>query len=117
MDNNALDGKVALVTGGGRGIGAAVALRLAEDGADIALTFQRNQERADDMVARIKAVGRRALAIRADSADPAGLGAAGDRGAGGLGRPDIPGNNARALPLGPLEQLSPAGVGESMAGK
>jgi len=115
MDNNALDGKVALVTGGGRGIGAAVALRLAEDGADIALTFQRNQERADDMVARIKAVGRRALAIRADSADPAALVAAVDRVAGELGRLDILVNNAGAFLLGPLEQLSLAEFEETMA--
>jgi 3-oxoacyl-[acyl-carrier protein] reductase len=115
MDNNALDGKVALVTGGARGIGAAVALRLAEDGADIALTFQRNQERADDMVARIKAVGRRALAIRADSADPAALVAAVDRVAGELGRLDILVNNAGAFLLGPLEQLSLAEFEETMA--
>jgi 3-oxoacyl-[acyl-carrier protein] reductase len=115
MDNNALDGKVALVTGGARGIGAAVALRLAEDGADIALTFQRNQERADDMVARIKAVGRRALAVRADSADPAALVAAVDRVAGELGRLDILVNNAGAFLLGPLEQLSLAEFEETMA--
>lgn len=86
--NNALDGKVALVTGGGRGIGAAVALRLAEDGADVALTFQQNQRRADDVVEQIKAVGRRAIAVRADSADPAAVIAAVDRAAGELGRLD-----------------------------
>src|SRR4051812_50104334 len=110
MDNNALDGKVALVTGGGRGIGAAVALRLAEDGADIALTFQRNQERADDMVARIKAVGRRALAIPAGSADPAALVAAGGRGAGGIGRAGIPGKNARPVLLRPPGETGLGGV-------
>lgn len=78
--NNALDGKVALVTGGGRGIGAAVALRLAEDGADVALTFQQNQRRADDVVDQIKAVGRRAIAVRADSADPGSGGRGGGPG-------------------------------------
>jgi len=61
--NKALDGKVALVTGGGRGIGAAVALRLAEEGADVALTFQRNQQHADDVVDQIRAAGRRAVAV------------------------------------------------------
>ncbi|MFC4532352.1 SDR family NAD(P)-dependent oxidoreductase [Sphaerisporangium dianthi] len=104
--NNALDGKVALVTGGGRGIGAAVALRLAQDGADVALTFQRNQQRADDVVEQIKRAGRRAIAIRADSADPAALTAVVDRVAGELGRLDILVNNAGAFLLGPLEQLS-----------
>jgi 3-oxoacyl-[acyl-carrier protein] reductase len=68
--NSTLDGKVALVTGGGRGIGAAVALRLASQGADVALTFQSDQRSADDVVDRIKALGRRAVAVRADSADP-----------------------------------------------
>ncbi|MFI7333906.1 SDR family NAD(P)-dependent oxidoreductase [Micromonospora aurantiaca (nom. illeg.)] len=104
--NNALDGKVALVTGGGRGIGAAVALRLAEDGADAALTFQQNQRRADDVVDRIRAAGRRAIAVRADSADPAAVIAAVDRAVGELGRLDILVNNAGAFLLGPLEQLS-----------
>ncbi|MCZ7373650.1 SDR family NAD(P)-dependent oxidoreductase [Micromonospora sp. WMMC250] len=104
--NNALDGKVALVTGGGRGIGAAVALRLAEEGADVALTFQQNQRRADGVVDQIKAVGRRAVAMRADSSDPAAVVGAVDRVVGELGRLDILVNNAGAFLLGPLEQLS-----------
>lgn len=103
---NTLDGKVALITGGGRGIGAAVALRLAQDGADVALTFQHNQRRADDVVDRIKAAGRRAVAMQADSADPAALIAAVDRTAGELGRLDILVNNAGAFLLGPVEQLT-----------
>ncbi|MEU8217101.1 3-oxoacyl-ACP reductase family protein [Micromonospora taraxaci] len=104
--NNALDGKVALVTGGGRGIGAAVALRLAEEGADVALTFQQNQRRADGVVDQIKAVGRRAVAMQADSSDPAAVVGAVDRVVGELGRLDILVNNAGAFLLGPLEQLS-----------
>jgi 3-oxoacyl-[acyl-carrier protein] reductase len=103
--SNALDGKVALVTGGGRGIGAAVALRLAQDGADVALTFQQNQRRADDVVEQIKMVGRRAFAMQADSAEPAAMTVAVDRVAGELGRLDILVNNAGAFLLGPLEQL------------
>ncbi|MPZ63323.1 MAG: SDR family oxidoreductase [Propionibacteriales bacterium] len=103
--SNALDGKVALVTGGGRGIGAAVALRLAQDGADVALTFQQNQQRADDVVEQIKRAGRRAIAIPAESADPAAVTAAVDRVASELGRLDILVNNAGAFLLGPLEQL------------
>lgn len=103
--NNGLDGKVALVTGGGRGIGAAAALRLAQEGADVALTFQQNQQRADDVVDQIKAVGRRAIAIQVDSADPAALTAAVDRVAGEFGRLDILVNNAGAFLLGPLHDL------------
>ncbi|GIF04756.1 SDR family NAD(P)-dependent oxidoreductase [Actinoplanes siamensis] len=104
--NNGLDDKVALITGGGRGIGAAVALRLAEEGADVALTFQQNQRRADEVVDQVKALGRRAIAIQADSADPAAVAAAVDRAVGELGRLDILVNNAGAFLLGPIEQLS-----------
>ncbi|WP_127506096.1 SDR family NAD(P)-dependent oxidoreductase [Actinoplanes solisilvae] len=113
--NNALDGKVALVTGGGRGIGAAVALRLAEEGADVALTFQHDQRRADGVVDQIKAAGRRAIAVRADSADPAAVVAAVDRASGELGRLDILVNNAGAFLLGPIEQLSPEDFEQTVA--
>ncbi|MFE2938741.1 3-oxoacyl-ACP reductase family protein [Streptomyces sp. NPDC059255] len=101
-----LDGRVALVTGGSRGIGAAVALRLAEDGADVALTYQHGEVRAAEVVDRIKALGRRGLAVRADSADPAEVRAAVDRAAEELGRLDIVVNNAGIGVLGPVEELA-----------
>ncbi|GIE35125.1 3-ketoacyl-ACP reductase [Actinoplanes italicus] len=104
--NSTLDGKVALVTGGGRGIGAAAALRLASLGADVALTFQHDRSSAEDVVDRITAAGRRAVAVRADSADPAAVIAAVDRAHGELGRLDILVNNAGAFLLGPLEELT-----------
>ncbi|MFC4063420.1 SDR family NAD(P)-dependent oxidoreductase [Actinoplanes subglobosus] len=113
--NNGLADKVALVTGGGRGIGAAVALRLAEDGADVAFTFQQNRRRADEVVDQIKTAGRRAIAIQADSADPAAVAAAVDRASGELGRLDILVNNAGAFLLGPIEQLSLAEFEQTVA--
>jgi 3-oxoacyl-[acyl-carrier protein] reductase len=64
-----LKGKRALVTGGSRGIGAAIALVLAENGADVAITYNKSPERAGDVVASIEKLGRRALAVKADSAE------------------------------------------------
>lgn len=105
MDNG-LEGRVALVTGGGRGIGAAVALRLAQAGADVAITFQHDRQRAADVVQRIEKLGRRAVAVQADSADPAAVTAVVDRVAGEFGRLDVLVNNAGAFLVGPLEQLT-----------
>ena len=73
-----LSGKRALVTGGSRGIGAAIALRLARDGADVAITYERSGEKAQAVVKDIEALGRKALAIAASSADPAAIKAAFD---------------------------------------
>jgi len=68
-----LIGKRALVTGGSRGIGAAIALELAEQGANVALTYERSADRAAEVVEAAEAKGRKALAIQADSADPAAI--------------------------------------------
>ncbi|MFC5866755.1 SDR family oxidoreductase [Aquincola sp. GCM10022187] len=65
--------RAALVFGGSRGIGAAIASRLAQDGFDVALTYVSQPEAADAVVAGIEAAGRSGLAIRADSADPAAI--------------------------------------------
>jgi 3-oxoacyl-[acyl-carrier protein] reductase len=65
-----LTGKAALVTGGSRGIGKAIGLRLARQGADVAFTFKGNAQAARDTAAEIEAIGRRALAIQADASDP-----------------------------------------------
>ncbi|WP_329106328.1 3-oxoacyl-ACP reductase FabG [Micromonospora sp. NBC_01699] len=102
-----LDGKVALVTGGSRGIGAAVAIRLAGDGADVAFTYRQDAEHAAQVVEQIKATGRRALAIRADSADADAVTGAVDGVAGEFGRLDILVNNAGLFVVAPVENLGP----------
>lgn len=91
---NDLSGKRALVTGGSRGIGAAIALALAEKGADVALTYERSADRAVDVVRGIEAKGRRGFAIQADSADPAAIKRSVDEAATALGGLDILVNNA-----------------------
>lgn len=101
-----LAGKVALVTGGSRGIGAAIARRLAADGADVVLTYARAAEQAQTVVAEIQAGGRRALAIAADSADPQAVTAAVERTVAEFGRLDIVVNNAGVFAYGPFEDES-----------
>lgn len=68
-----LNGKVALVTGASRGIGAAIALHLARAGADVALTYSASPDKAEAIAKQIKALGRRALTIKADAADAAAV--------------------------------------------
>jgi len=65
-----LNGRVALVTGGGRGIGRAIALALAEDGADVAVSFRRDEASAKETVAAVEALGRRCRAYRASVESP-----------------------------------------------
>ena len=100
-----LTGKRALVTGGSRGIGAAIAQILAERGADVAITYQNSPDRADAVVSSIKALGRRGVAIQADSADPAAAKQAVAKAVEGLGGLDILVNNAAIGLAGPLVDL------------
>jgi NAD(P)-dependent dehydrogenase (short-subunit alcohol dehydrogenase family) len=101
-----LTGKVALVTGGSRGIGAAIARRLARDGADVALTYVSAPDKAGAVVAEIDDAGRRGLAIHADAAHPAAVAAAIDRTAAELGRLDILVNNAGIFVPSPFEDAT-----------
>lgn len=100
-----LTGKAALVTGGGRGIGAAIVRRLAELGADVAITYVSEPAKAEAVVAEVAALGRRSVAIRADNADAAAVTAAVDRAAGAFGRLDILVNNAGVFAYGPPEAV------------
>ena len=74
-----LTDKVALVTGGSRGIGAAIAKRLAAEGAAVAITYVNGKQKADGVVAEIKEAGGNAIAIQADSGDPEAVRAEGLR--------------------------------------
>ena len=105
-----LKGKRALVTGASRGIGAAIAKGLAAEGADVAITYEKSADRAAEVVRAIKALGRRAVAIKADSADAAAVQASVDKAAAELGGLDILVNNAGILRVGDLKDLSLADI-------
>ncbi|HET6860517.1 MAG TPA: SDR family oxidoreductase [Streptomyces sp.] len=105
-----LTGRTALVTGGSRGLGAAIALRLAQEGADVAITYVRGEDAAREVVQKIEATGRRGIALRADAADAAAAGAVVERAVDELGRLDILVNNAGVGVLGPIESLTLADI-------
>ncbi|GAA2626977.1 3-oxoacyl-ACP reductase family protein [Streptomyces axinellae] len=107
---SSLSGKVALVTGGSRGIGAAVAQRLAAEGAQVALTYEAGAEQARETVARIGKNGGRAWAVRVDLTDAASIRAAVDGAVAEFGRLDIVVNNAGVGTNGPLEEVELAEV-------
>lgn len=101
-----LDGKVALVTGGSRGIGAAIVKRLAQEGAAVAFTYVSSPDKAEALAREIESSGGKARAYRADAADPAALRAVVDRTAEAFGRLDILVNNAGIFLGGAFEDTS-----------
>jgi glucose 1-dehydrogenase len=103
-----LDGKVALVTGSGRGIGRAVATRLARDGADVVVHYNRSADGADDTAAAIRAAGRRAAVVQADLTRVTEVRRLVTDAVAALGRLDVLVNNAGLEVRAPLLQITEA---------
>jgi 3-oxoacyl-[acyl-carrier protein] reductase len=100
-----LEAKRALVTGGSRGIGAAIVRRLASEGASVAFTFVSKPDQADEAAKAARAFGVKAVPIQADSSDAKSLAAAVDRTANELGGIDILVTNAGVLTVAPIQRF------------
>ncbi|PLQ00200.1 oxidoreductase [Cupriavidus pauculus] len=100
-----------MVFGGSRGIGAAIATRLAQDGFHVALTYATRPDKAAEVVARIEAAGGQGLAIAADSADPAAIRAAVRQAVARFGPLDAAVVNAGVLRLGTIDTVADADLG------
>ncbi|MER7608955.1 3-oxoacyl-ACP reductase family protein [Nocardioides sp. NPDC127503] len=103
--NKQQTGRTGLVTGGSRGIGAAIVRRLAADGAQVAFTYAASKDRAEELAAQVTAAGGQALAIEADNADPKAVQAAVARTVAEFGGLDILVNNAGAAVMLPVADL------------
>jgi len=101
-----LEGKIALVTGGSRGIGAAIAKRLAADGAKVAITYTKGADAAGAVVKEIERAGGKAIAIRADAADADAVKAAVEKTFATFGQLDVLVNNAGTAIPKPFEEAT-----------
>lgn len=110
-----LTGKVALVTGGSRGIGAATAKQLAQAGANVALTYLSAADRAQAVITDIEAAGQHGVALAADSADPTALVQAIEHTVSTFGRLDILVNNAGIFPFGLFENVTLEEINHTLA--
>ncbi len=102
-----LRGKKALVTGGSRGIGAAVAVRLAEAGCDVAINYLRNKEPAEETAAAVRAKGVKALLVKGNVADPDAMGPMFEAIKESFGSLDILVSNAASGVIKPAMELTP----------
>ena len=113
--NQTLKNRRALVTGGSRGIGAAIVKRLASEGAQVAFTYSNSPDKANEIVKTAQALGVQAMAIQADSADAVAVVAAVERTVKELGGIDILINSAGVLALGPIDDFKLADFDRTIA--
>jgi 3-oxoacyl-[acyl-carrier protein] reductase len=113
--NKKLSGKVALVTGGTRGIGAAIARSLAEDGADVVISYVSSPDKAKELVRELQTRGVRAAAFQADQANPAEVAGLVRKAAEHFGHLDILVNNAGVFITGPVGEVNDADVARQFA--
>jgi enoyl-[acyl-carrier protein] reductase III len=114
-DGRPLAGRVAVVTGGGRGIGRGIAERLARDGAHCVITYRKNADVAADAVGAIERAGVRGLALPLELADPAQVGPVFERIRDAFGRVDIVVASAAATAFRPLLEQKPHNVRLTLA--
>src|ERR1700740_2723613 len=106
MNMNKLEGKIALITGGSRGIGAAIAKRLAAAGANVGITYTKGADAATAVVKEIERAGGKAIAIQADAADADAVKAAVEKTFATFGRLDVLVNNAGTAIPKPFEEAT-----------
>ena len=105
-----LTGKVAIVTGSSKGIGAGIAERLAADGASVVVNYARSEAEAKAVVERIKAAGGQAVAVKADISQPGDIKPLFDAAIQAYGHVDVLVNNAGIYEFGGLDSATPEGI-------
>ena len=105
-----LDGKVAIVTGASKGIGAGIALRLAQDGARVVVNYARSADEAAALVRKIEAAGGQATAVQADVSQPAEIGRLFEKALAAYGQVDVLVNNAGIYEFADLASITPESI-------